>query len=269
MSNTYWNKKGKYEDLAQKCQSLYPKENKPSQYAVVRQYSNIASVYYDIFNNGGGNLEDAKFDQFNQAMDIAAETGSGYETEQLMELLDWGTVEKVRGNNAPSWYNGQCLTCLEGGNFEEAQKLIETILDNFLESNREEIEALVANDKEEPAEPRLLSIIKQKLQDTNQKLSYMIERASVDYGEMVKLLQYRMRLEKTIEEYEHEKSEGANISRITDSLHVFSQSELHSLTQAKNNGIGLGNLMLAMQAACSHDILGLIVFEYERELATA
>ena len=55
--NTYWNSNGKYQDWVDKTS-----ETMPDMYYTDNKFMNIFiamnKVYYDIYNNGGGNLLD-------------------------------------------------------------------------------------------------------------------------------------------------------------------------------------------------------------------
>ena len=52
--NTYWNGRGKHEELNDELLHLIPSEGKAEGYAEVLRC--ITNVYHDIYNNGGGNL---------------------------------------------------------------------------------------------------------------------------------------------------------------------------------------------------------------------
>lgn len=57
MMNSYWGNNGKYQDELDKLESL-----KPDYGMTENKYMNllitISSIYYDVYNNGGGNLRD-------------------------------------------------------------------------------------------------------------------------------------------------------------------------------------------------------------------
>lgn len=56
--NSYWNGNGKYQEEQEKLDSLKPSmgmtENK-----YVNLFLTISNIYYDVYNNGGGNLKDS------------------------------------------------------------------------------------------------------------------------------------------------------------------------------------------------------------------
>lgn len=59
---TYWNHEGKYQEWVNKIE-----ETTPSMYDTDNKYMNIflafSNIYYDIYNNGGGNIEDCYMDK--------------------------------------------------------------------------------------------------------------------------------------------------------------------------------------------------------------
>lgn len=52
MAKSYWENTGKHQALAEKLDTLLPA---PGNSALVLRYRQFASLYYDIFNNGGCN----------------------------------------------------------------------------------------------------------------------------------------------------------------------------------------------------------------------
>ena len=58
MENTYWNEEGKYQAEADRINDLMPSWGKTE-----NKYMNLfliaSNIYYDIYNNGGGNIKDS------------------------------------------------------------------------------------------------------------------------------------------------------------------------------------------------------------------
>ena len=59
---TYWNHEGNYQEWVDKIE-----ETTPSMYDTDNEYMNVflafSNIYYDIYNNGGGNIEDCYTDK--------------------------------------------------------------------------------------------------------------------------------------------------------------------------------------------------------------
>ena len=58
---TYWNNNGKHQEWVEKIN-----DTMPSMYDTDNYYMNVfiafSNIYYDIYNNGGGNIEDGCYD---------------------------------------------------------------------------------------------------------------------------------------------------------------------------------------------------------------
>lgn len=58
---TYWTKNGKYQEWVNKIS-----ETMPDMYNTDNKYMNVfiafCNIYYDVYNNGGGNIEDGCYD---------------------------------------------------------------------------------------------------------------------------------------------------------------------------------------------------------------
>ena len=55
MENTYWNHKGKYNELAEKLQALIPVEGavaNPRKNKKLEKFRKAVNCYYDLYNNG-------------------------------------------------------------------------------------------------------------------------------------------------------------------------------------------------------------------------
>ena len=55
MENTYWNRNGKYNDLAEKLQALIPIEGaveNPRKNKKLEKFRKAVNCYYDLYNNG-------------------------------------------------------------------------------------------------------------------------------------------------------------------------------------------------------------------------
>lgn len=65
---TYWNNNGKYQEWVDKIN-----DTMPSMYDTDNYYMNVfiafSSIYYDIYNNGGGNIEDGCYDDNLRTLD--------------------------------------------------------------------------------------------------------------------------------------------------------------------------------------------------------
>lgn len=63
MENTYWDNNGKHQEEADKIDSLMPDfDYTDNEY--MNLYIAASKIYHDIYNNGGGNIEDCYTDDF-------------------------------------------------------------------------------------------------------------------------------------------------------------------------------------------------------------
>jgi len=96
--NTYWNGKGKYEILLKKLSPLLPREGF-TENAYLNLLILTKNIYYDIYNNGGCNLDSKYYkEKINEyVMPFAKETGfkkylikktKDYNYEMLEEFVD-------------------------------------------------------------------------------------------------------------------------------------------------------------------------------------
>lgn len=71
--NTYWNNKGKYQELSKKLNELVPAsgpvENARGKNKALERFRVASNAYYDIFNNGGGNRDSSIRRIFNVSRD--------------------------------------------------------------------------------------------------------------------------------------------------------------------------------------------------------
>ena len=59
MRKTYWNGKGTYEELSQKLEAMVPAEGQvpnPEINRWLERFRLMSNAYYDIYQNGGGNV---------------------------------------------------------------------------------------------------------------------------------------------------------------------------------------------------------------------
>ena len=88
MENTYWNRKGNYENLVAELQKLVPDmgEIAGSKNRKLEKFRKASNAYYDIFNNGG----------CNRGASIRTIFGFGMTT---MSEVVWGEYGKYRKYN--------------------------------------------------------------------------------------------------------------------------------------------------------------------------
>lgn len=63
LENTYWNNKGKYQKQADILQEFVPEQGS-SEYTDIELFRIASNVYYDIYNNGGCNLDRSRKGEF-------------------------------------------------------------------------------------------------------------------------------------------------------------------------------------------------------------
>lgn len=91
MENTYWNNKGKYQDLATKLQERVPAMGEcPLKYTKnkkLEKFRKASNAYYDIFNNGGCNRPQSIARIFDFAMSHMRD-GRSYQWTRIHEIVE-------------------------------------------------------------------------------------------------------------------------------------------------------------------------------------
>ena len=63
MKNTYWNNNGRYQQKLDEISGIIPSfEYTDNQY--LNLFISTSKIYYDVYNNGGGNIDDCYIDDF-------------------------------------------------------------------------------------------------------------------------------------------------------------------------------------------------------------
>ena len=83
MKNTYWNESGKYQEKVNEIYNLMPswgKTNNP----YMNLFLTASKLYYDVYNNGGGNIRDCYVDDIEKyikpyAEDVKCKKGINFE----------------------------------------------------------------------------------------------------------------------------------------------------------------------------------------------
>lgn len=114
---TYWNSKGKYQAESDILAKLVPTEGS-SQFTDIELYRIATNIYYDIFNNGGGNLDGARNDQFKIL------EGYGFDMPILNKIIEAQEMEDGEQVGDPDEF------------FEDAQIEIENVMDQVIERIR-------------------------------------------------------------------------------------------------------------------------------------
>jgi hypothetical protein len=108
---TYWNHKGKHEELAQKLQALIPIEGEvaqPRKNKKLEKFRKAVNCYYDLYNNGLCNRASSFAKVFGiPARDYRLRNSYRYDnslyadTEVVMDKIVWEAA--VEQGFAPSW----------------------------------------------------------------------------------------------------------------------------------------------------------------------
>ncbi len=92
----YWNNRGRYQSLADKLAELIPvmgEVENAEQRPELERFRLAQNYYYDIFNNGVCNYEDAVFEMFR----ISPEDAEDYEDDEIFKItepvMDWVILE--------------------------------------------------------------------------------------------------------------------------------------------------------------------------------
>jgi oligoribonuclease (3'-5' exoribonuclease) len=84
MSNTYWNNKGKYQDLADKLTGQIPMMGEADD-RYIERLRKMVNAYYDIYNNAGCNSVSRQ----------VARHFPGVMSQLKYRNIDWDAVEEI------------------------------------------------------------------------------------------------------------------------------------------------------------------------------